>query len=141
MDKMKVGVVGYCPPTVFDEEEALKMIKDAYDKVQEQFPDMEIEIVSGLTNVGVLKIAYNEAVKRGWSTVGIACKRAEEHELFPVDEKMIVGENWGEESETFLSYIQAIIRIGVGPQSITEANTAKDQGKPAFEYDLPVLEV
>jgi hypothetical protein len=139
VSELKVGVVGYCPPTLFDENEARAMILDAYRRIDEQFVGHKITIVSGLTNVGVLKIAYEEAAKRGWRTAGIACERAQEHELYPVDEKIIVGQNWGEESPTFVAAIQAIIRIGLGKQSIRETEQVKSNGYPAFEYDLPVL--
>ncbi len=142
IDEIRVGVVGYCPPTKFDEVEARKMVIDAYNKVQEvfQFGNVFITIVSGLTNVGVLKIAYEEATKRRWGTAGVACERALEHELFPVDEKIIVGENWGDESPTFINSIDAIIRIGGGKQSLHETEIIKSQGKMSFEYDLPALE-
>ncbi len=135
----KVGVVGYCPPTKFDENEALRMIQEAYDKITEQFSGHQIVIVSGLTNVGVLKIAYEEATRRGWRTEGVACKLAEDHPLYPVDEKVIFGEKWGDESPTFVESIQAIVRIGIGKQSLRETELVKSKGFPAFEYDLPFL--
>ncbi len=134
---LNIGVVGYCPPTQFDAVEARRMIEDAYSQIETLFPEKSKTVVSGLTNVGVLAIAYAAAVERGWKTVGIACKRAEEHELFPVDEKKIVGENWGDESEAFLASIDVIVRIGTGPQSMREAQRCRDDGKLALEYDLP----
>lgn len=139
MQEIRVGVVGYCPPTKFDENEARRMIRDAYDKVAQMFKGQKIVIVSGLTNVGVLKIAYEETIPRGWRTMGIACGRALEHELYPVDEKVIVGKEWGDESLAFVSAIDAIVRIGIGKQSIEETELVKSKGLPAFEYDLPML--
>jgi len=116
------------------------MIVEAYDQIEQLYPDRPKAIVSGLTNIGVLQIAYEEAVKRGWKTVGIACKRAEEYELFPVNEKIIVGQEWGDESPTFLDRIDLIVRIGMGTQSIAETEETKRRGKPAIEYDLPILD-
>lgn len=139
MTEIKVGVVGYCPPTKFDETEARAMIQDAYGKIAAHFGGLKIAVVSGLTNVGVLKIAYEEAAKRGWRTIGIACKRAEDHELYPVDEKVIVGENWGDESSTFLERLDMMVRIGNGKQSVQETEHIKAKGKLAFEYELPIL--
>lgn len=136
MLKIRVGIVGYCPPTKFNKVEARRMIVDAYNQIAQQYPETAKSVVSGLTNVGILKIAYEEAVKRGWRTVGIACKRAEEHELFPVDEKLIVGDNWGDESEAFLDNIDLMVRIGIGKQSIAETEETKRRGKKVFEYDL-----
>ena len=137
--QVRVGVVGYCPPTKFDSTKAVDMIEDAFSQIAREHPDKDIVIVSGLTDVGVLGIAYTAAVLRGWKTVGIACKRAEEHPLFPVDEKIIVGKNWGEESATFLDSIDIIVRVGIGKQSIAEAEETKRRGKPAIEFDLPVM--
>jgi hypothetical protein len=136
----RIGVVGYCPPTKFDESEARRMINEAYDEVVVYSGPAPIAIVSGLTNVGVLAIAYEEAVKRGWRTVGVACKRAMEHPLFPVDELLVVGENWGDESSAFVSILDAMIRIGTGKQSVRETDAVRAQGMPTFEYDLPVLD-
>ncbi|MFH1840303.1 MAG: hypothetical protein ABH849_04090 [Nanoarchaeota archaeon] len=76
MKKLRLGVVGYCPPTKFDEKKALKNLREAYDQVELDFPEHEITVVSGLTNAGVLRLAYEEARRRGWRTAGIACKKA-----------------------------------------------------------------
>lgn len=137
---VKIGVVGYCPPTKFDEVEARKMIVDAYNKVEAVYPEFPIAIVSGMTAVGVLKIAYEEASKRDWITVGVACNKALEHPLYPVDHQIFVGENWGDESETFVTGLDGIIRIGNGKQSIAETEAVKANGGFAYEYDLPPLE-
>jgi hypothetical protein len=132
-------VVGYCPPSQFDTEEAVRMMVEGFDAIAAAHPDCQITIVSGLSNVGVLAIAYNEAVRRGWRTVGIASKRVLEHEIFPVDEQMIVGETWGDESPAFLAYIHALIRIGGGKQSYAEAEEMRRTGREVLEYDLPRL--
>ena len=138
-EQLRIGVVGYCPPTKFDENEALRMLRKAYDLIETEFPDTSKTVVSGLTAVGVLKIAYEEAIRRGWRTEGIACKRAEEHPFFPVDEKKIVGENWGDESQEFLSALDCMVRIGVGKQSIEECATIRERELPTYEYDLQPL--
>ena len=134
-----VGIVGYCPPTKFDANEARRMINEAYDQVLVMCGSIPIAAVSGLTNVGVLAIAYEEATKRGWKTIGVACKRAMEHPIFPVDEQLVVGDSWGDESPTFVNMLDAIIRIGYGKQSISETDQVKVRGFRAFEYDLPIL--
>ncbi|HLD37442.1 MAG TPA: hypothetical protein VJA86_02555, partial [Candidatus Nanoarchaeia archaeon] len=69
-------------------------------------------------------------------TAGIACSKANEYECFPVDEKVIVGNEWGEESQTFLNSIDVLVRVGGGSQSKREILEAKANGKPVFEYDL-----
>ena len=139
MSVFNIGVVGYCPPTRFDEPEARRMIKEAYNKIAEDHVGSDFVVVSGLTNVGVLAIAYAEAVRRGWKTIGVACERAMEHELFPVDEQVVVGENWGDESEAFLNRLDCMVRVGTGSQSIRETDAIRASGKPTYEYNLPPL--
>src|SRR3989338_8138687 len=122
MKILRLGVVGYCPPTKFDERKALKLLQEAYNQVAKDFPTYEIIVVSGLTNVGTIKLAYEEAKRKGWKTAGVACKKAFNYKnLFQTDEKpVIVGENWGDESESFVNSIDALIRIGGGSQSLQE---------------------
>ena len=96
--KLRLGVVGYCPPTRFDETKAVGMVQASYNAVMGDFPGWEITVVSGLTNVGVLRLAYEEAKRRGWRTAGVACEKAYalRDQWFPVDEEpLIVGKEWG----------------------------------------------
>lgn len=136
IEEVRIGVVGYGPQTKFDEEEARRMIVEAYDLIEVENPRTFKAVVSGLTDVGVPAIAYREAVRRGWRTVGIACKKALEYPLYPVDQKKIMGDDWGEESPLFLLFVHAIVRIGGGRQSIAETEAVKKAGKLAIEYDL-----
>ncbi|MEK7101193.1 MAG: hypothetical protein AAB921_03790 [Patescibacteria group bacterium] len=136
----RIGVVGYCPPTKFDENEARRAIIDAYDQLADLYPGQSIAIVSGLTDVGVLAIAYAEAQKRGWMTVGVACERAMEHPLFPVNVPIVVGEKWGDESPMFVGMLDGMIRIGGGKQSIRETEEVKARGLPTLEYDVPIFD-
>ena len=163
MDMVRIGVVGYCPPTKYDEIKALKLLEDAFDRVQSNFPGKKIVVVSGATNVGVLAQAYQLARERGYETGGVACEKAMDFDLFPMTEKpIIVGKDWGAESLIFVNGIDAIknvapekvaeylnhphygldamVRIGVGPQSIIDADMIKAMGKPTYEYDLPKLD-
>lgn len=134
----RVGVVGSCPPTKFDIPAAERAIKLAYDTIAREYGGHRIVIVSGLTNVGVPALAYAEAVKRGWRTVGVACRLACQHPLFDVDQTIIVGDNWGDESKTFVSSIDAIIRVGGGAQSRAKVAEIRRIGKPVYEYDIPI---
>jgi hypothetical protein len=138
----RIGVVGYCPPSIFDEHKALVYIKRAYDKIERKHPHIPKTVVSGLTNVGVLKLAYEEAKRRGWKTAGVACRKVLDYknDWFPVDEKpIIVGSSWGDESETFINNTDVIVRVGGGPQSLEECRLAKKQGKKVYNYDLKKL--
>ncbi len=163
MKQARIGVVGYCPPTKYNEEKALEYLEEAFDKVQEDFPNRRIVVVSGATNVGVLAQAYKLATERGYETGGIACEKATDFELFPMTEKpIIIGKDWGTESQVFVNGINiiqevdpdktreylnhphygldAMVRIGVGPQSIAETGIIKAMGKPTYEFNLPKLE-
>lgn len=138
MNRLRLGVVGYCPPTRFDEKKALEYLCDAFDKVTLDFPNYEVTMVAGITNVGILSLAYPEAKKRSWKTAGVGCKKAYDFEWFPTDEEpIIIGENWGDESQAFVNSIDALVRMGLGKQSLDEAAQVRAKGKKTYEYDLP----
>ena len=139
MENFHIGVVGYCPPTRFNVREAAFMARSAFDTIEIEFPDVPKIVVSGLTDVGVLAIAYAEARKRGWKTMGIACMRAFEHPLFPVDKKIIVGATWGDESPRFLAKLDCMVRIGMGKQAVAECAIIAARGLPTYEFDLPAI--
>jgi hypothetical protein len=137
---IRVGVVGYCPPTRFDEQKAKEYLTEAYNQIEKDFPNARITIVSGLTNVGVLKLAYEEAKRRHWSTAGVACKKAYDFEWFKTDEQpIIIGDNWGDETDTFVKSIDALVRIGLGKQSLLESELVRKRGSKTYEYDLPSI--
>ncbi|CAF0713517.1 unnamed protein product [Brachionus calyciflorus] len=131
---INVGVVGYSA-TKFDKLKGANLVKKAFDELEKQFGS-NIAIVSGYTNIGIPALAYQEAAKRGWKTVGIACKRAKNYDCFQCEEVVIVGNKWGDESETFIDYISVLIKIGGGRQSIKELEMAKFKNKIIFEYKL-----
>ena len=137
--RLRIGVVGYCPPTKFDESKALIFIKDAFDKLEKLYNGHEKSVVSGLTNVGIPRLAYEEAKRRNWETVGIACKKTDEYERFPVDLEIVTGENWGDESPRFLRSIDVLVRVGGGKQALDETNEAKKRGKIVLECELEAL--
>lgn len=135
-EELEIGVVGYSAQK-FNESEAERMIFEAFNQIDAQYAEKAKVVVSGLTNIGIPALAYKEAAARGWRTVGIACSKAVEYECFPVDEEIIVGDEWGDESSTFLDTIDLLVRIGGGKQSLTETAEMKSRGKPVIEYDLP----
>ncbi|HLG28284.1 MAG TPA: hypothetical protein VI423_10905 [Paenisporosarcina sp.] len=147
MTTIRIGVVGYSGQK-FDENEAQDLIAGTFDAIEMRWPDRKTHpgkravtltekvIVSGLTDVGIPALAYREAVRRGWKTVGIACEKAKEYDLFPVDKKIIVGKEWGDESETLLNNIDVLVRIGGGKQSLREVKQFQETGKPVIEHEL-----
>lgn len=137
---LKVGVVGYSDDKVFDHNIARALLAIALDVVSEAHIADDYDLVSGLTNVGIPKLAYEMADKRGWKTTGITAKEAKQYECYPVGKEIIVGEKFGEESEKFIDYIDVLIRIGGGKQSLKETAMAKSAKIPVYEYDLPKKE-
>ena len=131
---LKLGIVGYSAQK-FDIKKAKKIIKKEFDYFEKIY-GKDVTIVSGLTALGVPKIAYEEAKIHGWKTVGIACSKANEFEKFPVDEEIIVGKEWGDESKTFLESIDLLLKVGGGKQAKKEAQIAKDLGMQVAEYDI-----
>jgi len=133
---LKIGVVGYSDKK-FDKEKARMLLTEAIDEAIKNTQE-EIAIVSGLTDIGIPAIAYRIAQERKYFTVGIACEKAYDFKLFKVDEEIIVGKDWGEESPTFLKYIDCLIRIGGGEQSLKETALAKRIGISVIEKELEI---
>jgi len=131
---MRIGFVGYSEQK-FDIRKAKKLIKKIFDKLLEEYGE-DLEIVSGLTYSGIPLLVYEEAKRRGLKTIGYASKKALELKQYPVDEKYIIGEDWGDESKYFLENIDKLIRIGGGTQSKKEAFSARKMGICVVEYDL-----
>ena len=85
---------------------------------------------------GGLAVRQREAVKLGMGTVGIACQKAFENPLFPCDQVIIEGDDWGDESATFLEYIDEMIKVGGGRQS--EFEFAGFKG-PKEDFELEAI--
>jgi hypothetical protein len=138
---LRIGVVGYSDDKKVDEllksrEWVRNNLSWVLSNMQEQLQYIHghcdrFELVSGLTDMGVPGIAYHFVTQGKLNqetyvkTVGFACSKAKDFPQFPVDEKHIIGTEWGDESSAFIEYIDALIRIGDGEQSIRECNTFK----------------
>ncbi len=120
---MKIGVVGFSR-NQFDQKAARTKLKMHLEIILSTHLASELELVSGYTNMGVPRIAYQIADELGITTTGFSAKQALRVRagLYPVDKKIIVGERFGDESEAFVAYIDLLIRIGGGPQSRHEAH-------------------
>ena len=133
---MNIGVVGYSGGK-FDEDIAKALLAIALDVVEENHDAKEYTLVSGYSDMGIPALAYRMAEKRGWKTMGIACKQAFDNPLYDVDDFIIEGDEWGDESEKFLKNIDLLIRVGGGKQSLEETERAKNKNLPVYEFDLP----
>ncbi|NEP01383.1 MAG: hypothetical protein F6K58_22550 [Symploca sp. SIO2E9] len=132
---MRIGVVGYSKQ-VFESDTALSLIQRAFDVIATKQNIEVVEVVSGLTQLGIPALAYQEAVRRGWKTIGVACRKALDYQCFPVDQRIIVGRNWGDESQAFLDMIDILVRFGGGQQAHFECLLAQEQGKQVIEFEL-----
>jgi hypothetical protein len=66
----------------------------------------------------------------------VACSRAKEHPLFPVNNQVWHGSEWGDESPVFLHMLDVIVRVGGGKQSLAEVAWMKTRGFPVIEHEL-----
>lgn len=125
-EPLKVGVVGYSGEFgewSFDPDVGRALIRDQLLRIHNDHTSRVIEVVSGLTNMGIPRIAYEEAAKLGMITVGVAPEGSLEHPHFNVDKVIYVGDDWGDESAAFLDYIDMLIKVGGGKQSEAEFKT------------------
>lgn len=140
---MKIGIIGFSS-TPFDQEKATALLQTTLQKVVSSIEPENIEIVSGYTNIGIPKIAYEIASSSGWTTVGFSAKEALTAScgLFPVHKEILVGEKFGEESAAFVDYIDILIRIGGGQQSKKEValfkkkHTSQELSGILFEEEI-----
>ncbi|MCA9659071.1 MAG: hypothetical protein KC486_12060 [Myxococcales bacterium] len=119
----RIGVVGFSSPH-FDQDQARVELRRLLRALLERWPGplADVEVVSGLTNQGVPKIAYELARELGLRTVGISARQALRVRagVFPVDRRWLVGDRFGDESQDFIAYVDALIRVGGGEQSRAE---------------------
>ena len=125
---IKYGIVGFSK-NQFDKKAAFKLLDTLFAQLKAKHPNESVEIVSGYTDTGVPKIAYNLAEKYGFTTVGFSAKQALEVSsgVFPADKVFLEGEKFGDESEAFINYIDRLIRIGGGKQSRKEVALFKEK--------------
>ena len=136
----KVGVVGYSDDKVFNQDIAKALLAIALDIVEEDFGDKEYSLVSGCSNMGVHKLAYELADKREWETVCFSAEEVKQYDCYDTDKEIYFGEKFGDESEEFIKYIDCLVRIGAGKQSLDETEMAKEADVPVYEYDLPLID-
>lgn len=123
---IRYGVVGFSR-NQFDKKAAYNILDDLFLKIKIKHRTRAIEIVSGYTNSGIPKIAYELAEKYGFFTVGFSARQALKVKsgVYPAKKVILRGEKFGEESEAFVNYIDGLIRVGGGPQSRRECELFK----------------
>jgi len=133
---LNVGVVGYSGAK-FDESIAKALLILAFDIVESDNKSDEYAVVSGCSDMGIPGLAYEEADKRGWETVCLSAEEVKQYDCYDTDKEMYFGEKFGDESEEFVKFIDCLVRIGGGKQSMEETEMVKKANKPVYEYDLP----
>eukprot|EP00698_Gefionella_okellyi_P004719 TRINITY_DN14315_c0_g1_i1.p1 TRINITY_DN14315_c0_g1~~TRINITY_DN14315_c0_g1_i1.p1 ORF type:complete len:180 (-),score=39.06 TRINITY_DN14315_c0_g1_i1:76-615(-) len=118
---LRIGVVGFSS-SAFDQAAARTKLLRYLPQLAANLPPAEVEIVSGWTNTGVPKIAYEVSDTFGYVTVGLAPQQVKRFKggLYKVQRQMMVGDRYGDESQYFVDYIDVLLRVGGGPQSRDE---------------------
>ncbi|MEN7548778.1 hypothetical protein AAG747_12730 [Rapidithrix thailandica] len=143
VETIKYGVVGFSK-NQFDKKAAYQLVDKLFEDLKSEHPHQFIEIVSGYTNSGIPKIAYELADKHGFITVGYSAKQALKVRsgVYPVKKVILKGELFGDESTDFINYIDRLIRVGGGPQSRKETEMFRlkhqknDLDKLLLEYEV-----
>lgn len=126
---MKIGIVGFSSKHI-DEGLGAQLLEQEISKIVSlHTSEHHVEIVTGLTNIGIPKLAYQIADKRCFIKVGISAQQAYQVKcgVYPVDRVIIVGEVFGDESQTFVDYIEYLVRVGGGKQSAHEVALFKEK--------------
>ena len=125
---LKIGVVGFSR-NQFDKKKSREILRQIFVKLRAKHSNKEIHIVSGYTNSGIPKIAYELADEFGFITVGYSAKQAlsVKSGIYPVKEVILKGNKFGDESIDFGNYIDGWIRIGGGKQSRNEVELFKEK--------------
>ncbi len=121
---MKIGVVGFSQENIDHALARNILLRSFRQLIERNNQDESVEIVSGLTNIGIPKIAYQIADEFGFITVGISAEKAlyVKCGIYHVDKQIIEGKDFGDESITFIDYIDHLIRVGGGKQSHQEVD-------------------
>ncbi len=116
------GIVGYSVMD-FDRE----LAQNAVDYVLDDLP-MGSVIVTGATKIGIPAMMVVSAKERGIKSIGIMPQEGYETGLSKVDELVIEGEKWGDESARFIEMIDVLYAIGGGRQATKEVLMAQEKG-------------
>lgn len=135
---LKIGVVGFSR-NQFDQNRARDILNEEFRLLKEKLEGGRVvEIVSGYTNMGVPKLAYQLAENYEFTKVGFSAQQAFRVNagLYHVDKEVVVGEQFGDESAAFVAYIDGLIRVGGGRQSRHEVKLFR-----ALHADKPLSDI
>lgn len=121
---LRIGVVGFSR-NEFDQKSASQILEQEFLTLKEKYGIFEV--VSGYTDRGVPRLAYQLADKLGLRKIGYSARQALKVKsgLYPVHDVILVGKKFGDESERFVRHIDQLIRVGGGKQSRHEVELFK----------------
>lgn len=134
-----VGVTGFSGQWSASKLDADPLLKAAADAATEALRDYLLKlkaeygdkliISSGATMEGVPKIIYDICFQAGIKAMGVACEKAFDYLLGTMKYLVVEGQNWGDESASFLKTSDELIMLGGGGQAKREAIAASHEGK------------
>lgn len=125
-----IGFVGY---SVMEFDDG--MAQEVVDHILNSLEPNSV-IVTGATKIGIPHMVVNSARKLGMKTIGVMPKEGYETGLSKVDQLVVDGEKWGDESAKFIDMIDALYSIGGGRQSTKEILMAEEKGIPVQVMEL-----
>lgn len=99
-------------------------------------------VLGGMTAAGGIHRTYDAALKAQLATAGIMTWKGADYQLVRgVKEMIIVGEDWGQESDDFVDLVDVMVVLGPpkGKQGWDEAVRAMQKGKPVVIMHDPFL--
>jgi hypothetical protein len=106
LSAVRIGITGEISETQIPE--AKRVLSRALGRLY----GSSIEIVAKLVDRGVSRAAYEVAQELEFRTAGVAPRVALDETCSLVDRREIVGEDWGQETETFINQVSIIICLG-----------------------------
>lgn len=129
---VKIGITGNLDYEVNKED--INVIYQALKNIDEDFQGFKKSLISNGLNTGIFGTAYDIAKKIGWLTGAVTCSKINDMEKYEVDSNYIIGEEWGDEDDLFLSNIDGLYKFGSDEQS-------ENKAKKAREMNIPVREI
>ncbi len=135
-----IGVVGFsgqwsdqkieADPSLRSDAEAGAAVLREFLTQAKQRHGSRLVVSSGATMEGVPKIIYSLCEELGIEAMGVTSAKAYDYALGKMRYLIVEGEDWGQESATFLRTSDEIIMMGGGGQAKREAIAASTEGKP-----------
>jgi len=137
---MNIGVVGYSSDQI-DATAAHTLLQASFQQlVAQQMGNAPIRIISGLTNIGVPKLAYQIAHQLGYQTVGISAQRALKVNcgIYAVDEQLIVGLEFGDESACLLTPSTISCASAAASRATMKSSYLRSNVVPLVATSIPI---